>query len=419
VIGVNAAGKDTTLYTNITSTSFDLSGVSAEKYPYVKMQLNFIDSTYRTPHQVDFWQLTFDGAPELTLDINPSYSFYSSNVTQGDSLFLKLPILNVSSHTIDSTEALVEVVDENRNVAYTQKVVVPPVLAGESYVLNTKVSTANMQRNNVLSVNVNATKKETEISYLNNYYRQLFNVKADQSNPFLEVTFDGVRIFNRDIVSPNPVIRISSTDKNQYLLQKDTQTFELYVKKPGQFDFERVYLSNPQVQFVPANDKNEAQLIYTPTQLKDGIHAIKVQAKDASGNLAGGEDYELEYTVVNKSSITHFYPYPNPFTTQMRFVFTLTGAKVPDQLLVRIMTMNGKVVREIGKEEFGHIHIGNNVSEFAWDGTDQYGDKLANGIYLYQVYTRIEGSEIEHANTKAKEEGSYFVNGTGKIFLMR
>ena len=83
------------------------------------------------------------------------------------------------------------------------------------------------------------------------------------------------------------------------------------------------------------------------------------------------------------------------------------------------MTMNGKVVREISKEEFGHIHIGNNVSEFAWDGTDMYGDKLANGIYLYQVYTRIEGSEIEHSTTKAKEEGTYFVNGTGKIFLMR
>jgi len=419
VIGVNSAGKDSMLYTNITSTSFDLSDVSAEKYPYLKMQLNFIDSAYRTPHQVDFWQVTFDGAPELTLDINPSYSFYSNSITQGDSLVLKLPVQNVSLHTIDTTEAVVEVVDENRNVAYSQKVVVPPVLAGGSYVLSTKVSTSNMQRNNVLTVNINANKKETEISYLNNYYRQLFNVKGDQSNPFLEVTFDGVRIFNRDIVSPNPVIRITSTDKNQYLLQKDTQTFELYVKNPGQFDFERVYLSNAQVQFVPATDKNEAQLIYSPTQLKDGIHAIKVQAKDASGNLAGSKEFELEYTVVNKSSITHFYPYPNPFTTQMRFVFTLTGSKVPDQLLVRIMTMNGKVVREISKEEFGHIHIGNNVSEFAWDGTDMYGDKLANGIYLYQVYTRIEGSEIEHSSTKAKEEGTYFVNGTGKIFLMR
>jgi hypothetical protein len=63
-------------------------------------------------------------------------------------------------------------------------------------------------------------RRESEISYLNNYFKQSFLVKGDQLNPFLEVTFDGIRIFNRDIVSPNPIIRISSVDKNQYLLQK-------------------------------------------------------------------------------------------------------------------------------------------------------------------------------------------------------
>lgn len=69
------------------------------------------------------------------------------------------------------------------------------------------------------------------------------------------------------------------------------------MKKPGQFEFEKVYLSNPLVQFIAATE-NEAQLIYSPTQLKDGVHAIKVQSRDASGNLAGSTEYELEFTVV-------------------------------------------------------------------------------------------------------------------------
>jgi flagellar hook assembly protein FlgD len=173
------------------------------------------------------------------------------------------------------------------------------------------------------------------------------------------------------------------------------------------------------VIFTPATEKNESFILYSPKKLKDGVYALKVQATDASGNKAGGKAYEIEFTVVNKSTITHFYPYPNPFTTQMRFVFTLTGAKIPDQLLVRILTINGKVVREIRMEEFGNIRIGNNVSEFAWDGTDQYGDKLANGVYLYQVYTKINGDDIEQISTKARDESSFFVNGTGKIYLMR
>ncbi|MDV7402940.1 T9SS type A sorting domain-containing protein, partial [Arthrospira platensis SPKY1] len=93
--------------------------------------------------------------------------------------------------------------------------------------------------------------------------------------------------------------------------------------------------------------------------------------------------------------MTHFYPYPNPFTTSTRFVFTLTGSEIPTDLLIRIFTVSGKLVREVTKEEFGTIRIGNNISEFAWDGTDMFGDRLANGVYLYQVLTRINGKTIE------------------------
>jgi hypothetical protein len=296
---------------------------------------------------------------------------------------------------------------------------VPPILANESALVRTKIPTQLLSGKNTLQVNVNANRAVEEWSYLNNFLKQDFTVNADVQNPFLQVTFDGQRIFNRDVVNPNPTIRISSSDNNNYLMQKDTSTFELYLRVPGTIDFTRVFLNDAQIVFTPATEKNEAFLLYTPKNMKDGVYAIKVQAVDASGNKAGAKEYEIEFTVINKSTITHFYPYPNPFTTQMRFVFTVTGSKIPDQLLVRILTMNGKVIREIRKEEFGNIRIGNNISEFAWDGTDMYGDKLANGVYLYQVYTKIEGNDIEHVSTRARDESSFFVNGTGKIYLMR
>jgi flagellar hook assembly protein FlgD len=104
----------------------------------------------------------------------------------------------------------------------------------------------------------------------------------------------------------------------------------------------------------------------------------------------------------------------------MRFVYTLTGDKVPDDLLIRISTITGKVVREVSKQEFGTMRIGNNISDFAWDGTDMYGDRLANGVYLYQVLSKINGADIERRlNTKVKDENKFFVENTGKIYLMR
>ena len=80
------------------------------------------------------------------------------------------------------------------------------------------------------------------------------------------------------------------------------------------------------------------------------------------------------------------------------------------------MTITGKVGREVHKDELGLIHIGRNISEFAWDGTDTYGDRLANGVYLYHVITKINSNDIEHRETSAD---GYFKKGFGKMYLFK
>ena len=80
------------------------------------------------------------------------------------------------------------------------------------------------------------------------------------------------------------------------------------------------------------------------------------------------------------------------------------------------MTVSGRVVREITEDELGPIHIGRNITEYAWDGTDQFGDPLANGVYLYRVKTQLNGEAIEHRESGAD---SHFTKGFGKMYLMR
>lgn len=108
--------------------------------------------------------------------------------------------------------------------------------------------------------------------------------------------------------------------------------------------------------------------------------------------------------------------YPNPFTTSTRFVFTLTGSKVPDVFTIQILTITGKVIREITKDELGPINIGRNMTQYAWDGTDEFGDRLANGVYLYRVIMKIDGSAIER---KASGADQYFTQEFGKMYLFR
>jgi flagellar hook assembly protein FlgD len=110
------------------------------------------------------------------------------------------------------------------------------------------------------------------------------------------------------------------------------------------------------------------------------------------------------------------FNYPNPFSTSTRFVFTLTGSKVPDYFRIQILTVTGKIVREIDKSELGPLHIGRNITQYAWDGKDSFGDQLANGVYLYRVLTQLDGKPLKHRETTAD---SFFVKEYGKMFLIR
>jgi hypothetical protein len=258
---------------------------------------------------------------------------------------------------------------------------------------------------------------QPEQNYANNIFEVPFRVNRDRIHPVLDVTFDGVRIMDGDIVSPSPLVAVSLKDENRIQIRRDTVGLELYLKKPCQAcAFERISLGSPDVRWAPAGPENNFLLEYNPKNLPDGTYTLRVQGGDVSGNASGTEPYQISFEVVNESRITHFYPYPNPFSSNTRFVFTLTGAQVPDQVKIQIMTVSGKVVREITQDELGPIRIGNNVSSYAWEGTDEFGDKLANGVYLYRVITKINGQLVEHRATAGDKA---FRQEYGKLYILR
>ena len=117
--------------------------------------------------------------------------------------------------------------------------------------------------------------------------------------------------------------------------------------------------------------------------------------------------------------ISNLLNYPNPFTTSTAFVFTVTGSDVPQNIRIQILTITGKIVREITKDELGPIHIGRNITEYKWDGTDMYGAKLANGVYLYRVLTNLNGKSLDKYKADGDDTDKYFTKGYGKMVILR
>jgi flagellar hook assembly protein FlgD len=178
-----------------------------------------------------------------------------------------------------------------------------------------------------------------------------------------------------------------------------------------------LFFSNtPELIFIPGSlPENKARLEWKPNFPEDGKYDLIVKAQDRSNNASGSIQYSISFEVINKSTITNILNYPNPFSTKTHFVFTLTGSEIPDNFRIQIMTITGKVVKDIRRDELGPIRIGRNITEYTWDGRDEFGDQLANGIYLYRVMTSIDGQQIERRETGTD---SYFERGFGKMYLM-
>ena len=76
------------------------------------------------------------------------------------------------------------------------------------------------------------------------------------------------------------------------------------------------------------------------------------------------------------------------------------------------------MVKEITKEELGNLRLGTNRTDYKWTGTDDYGNPLANGVYLYRVITsEVEGEELKHLENRNVD--SFFDKGFGKMVILR
>lgn len=395
--------------------------VDAVEFPYLKLRMNTWDEGNQTPPQLDRWHVIFEGVPEAALNQTAAFQFHADTLEEGDELSFAIAVTNVSNYDMDSLRITYWVEDKQRittNIDYEDQA---PLLAGQTLLDTIVFDSRNLSGRYFFNMEVNPKDSlwQLEQFHFNNSLSKTFYVENDNTNPLLDVTFDGMHILDGDIVSPRPQVTIELKDENQFLALDDTADFDVFLTDPNNAESRISFINNGEeiMRFTPAQlPKNKALIELQPTFDLDGTYRLRVQARDASKNLSGDLDYHISFEVINRSTITDVLNYPNPFTTSTRFVFTLTGATVPDYFKIQILTISGKVVREITQDELGPIHIGRNISQYDWNGTDEYGDRLANGVYLYRVITKISGDNIEHRSTEADK---FFRKGFGKMYLMR
>jgi flagellar hook assembly protein FlgD len=416
IIDTNFTNKDS--ITNLQSID--------SSFHYLQLEMETSDDSLLTPSQIINWLVTYDPLPELAINPKKSWFLDSNIIQQGDSIYFSVAIENISPFDMDSLKINYYLEKENGqlNIPYPRQ---DSLRARELIIDTIRISSKYLNDEYLLWVIANPKinnleKDQAEQFYFNNLVQRKFTVLKDNTNPLLDVTFDGVHILNNDIVSPNPHIVIELNDENPFLIlneDMDTANFQIEVMKPNTSSWERINFFNgvlANLEWHINEDENKFIIEYDPIFNQDGIYKLRVQGQDKTGNSSGDEPYQINFEVIQKSSITNIYNYPNPFSTKTHFVFTLTGSEIPNKLEIQIININGRLIKQIHLNEIEDIKIGNKMTKYYWDGKDEFGDLVANGVYIYRVISEINNLEIDH---RESEGDKAFTNGLGKMYLIR
>jgi hypothetical protein len=141
---------------------------------------------------------------------------------------------------------------------------------------------------------------------------------------------------------------------------------------------------------------------YPMSQLPEGRHKIEVKAWDVANNSSVGY---TEFIVASSEEVIleHVLNYPNPFTDRTCFQFDHNLPNQEMDIMIQVFTVSGRLVKTLQSTivSDGALRQDDCIE---WDGRDDYGGRLARGVYLYKVKVRAVNTGVSSLNGESEFE---------------
>ena len=128
---------------------------------------------------------------------------------------------------------------------------------------------------------------------------------------------------------------------------------------------------------------------YQFLNLEPGVHTAQFKVWDVNNNSTE-ETIRFEVKLKEEVAISHLLNYPNPFVNRTEFYFEHNQVCNQLDAKIEIFTVSGKLVKSIIKTVNTNAYRSDGI---VWDGTDDFGDRIGRGVYIYRLSIETDTGE--------------------------
>ncbi len=215
---------------------------------------------------------------------------------------------------------------------------------------------------------------------------------TDNTGPEIQIYMDNENFVNGGKTSPDPLLIAHLSDESG-------------INTTGQIGHDIVaFLNNETGDPIVLNDyyqtrKNnftEGIVIYPFHNLEKGSYTLELRAWDAVNNVSS-QTIDFVVDAAPGIKIEKLVNVPNPFSESTSFIFDHNKPATEMLVQIEIFSLNGQLVRSMESNIYAS---GFNIPPIEWDGRDDGGTLLNNGIYIFRVRVSTENDGEIQKNEK-------------------
>jgi hypothetical protein len=205
------------------------------------------------------------------------------------------------------------------------------------------------------------------------------NANADNEGPIISLFINDENFIEGGLTGENPVLFAHVYDNNGINTVGNGIGHDIMAT----LDKSNNFILNDYYQ-TDLDDFTHGVVNYPFFNLSPGHHNLSLKVWDINNNPSTAyTDFIVAES--NEMAIQSLLNYPNPFRISTKFTFEHNQADQPLDIKIEIYSLEGQLVSSISDQYFSN---GYRYISSEWNGTDEAGSKLRQGMYIYKVVVR-------------------------------